>query len=107
MEGEPEDSGDRRNQNRPACAAIAPVRGALDWDDASRILDHVLFWNGRDLERKLAEFKAYYNAARCHASLEDHTPLTFADGNSVAPADLNQVRWVSHCRDLVQLPVAA
>ena len=28
-------------------------------------LDHVLFWNGRDLERKLAEFQMYYNAARC------------------------------------------
>jgi hypothetical protein len=25
----------------------------------------------------------------------------------VAPADLTNVRWVSHCRDLVQLPVAA
>jgi hypothetical protein len=24
----------------------------------------------------------------------------------IAPADLNNVRWVSHCRDLVQLPVA-
>jgi len=24
-----------------------------------------------------------------------------------AAADLNQVRWVSYCRDLVQLPVAA
>jgi putative transposase len=70
-------------------------------------LDQVLFWNGRDLERKLAEFQAYYNAARCHASLEGHTPLTFADGNTVAPVELNQVRWVSHCRDLVQLPVAA
>ena len=70
-------------------------------------LDHVLFWNGRDLERKLAEFQAYYNAARCHASLDGHTPLTFAGGHTVAPADLNQVRWVSHCRDLVQLPVAA
>ena len=23
------------------------------------------------------------------------------------PADLNHVRWVSHCKDLVQLPVAA
>ena len=33
-------------------------------------LDHLLFWNARDLERKLAEFQAYYNAARCHASLE-------------------------------------
>jgi hypothetical protein len=40
-------------------------------------LDHVLFWNDRDLERKLAEFQAYYNAARCHASLDGHTPLSF------------------------------
>jgi hypothetical protein len=70
-------------------------------------LDHVLFWNAHDLERKLAEFQAYYNAARCHASLKGHTPLTFADGHAVARADLSHVRWVSHCRDLVQLPVAA
>jgi transposase InsO family protein len=69
-------------------------------------LDHVLFWNARDLERKLADFQAYYNAARSHASLESHTPLTFAGGHTVARAKLNNVRWVSHCRDLVQLPVA-
>ena len=30
-------------------------------------LDQVLFWNSRGLERQLAEFQAYYNAARCHA----------------------------------------
>jgi putative transposase len=70
-------------------------------------LDHVLFWNGRDLERKLADFQTYYNGARCHASLDGRAPLTFAGGQTLAPADLNQVRWVSHCRDLVQLPVAA
>jgi len=70
-------------------------------------LDHVLFWNARDLERKLADFQVYYNAARSHASLEGHTPLTFAGGRTVARAELNNVRWVSHCRDLVQLPVAA
>ena len=50
---------------------------------------------------------AYYNAARSHASLEGHTPLTFAGGHAIAHAQLNNVRWVSHCRDLVQLPVAA
>src|SRR5882672_7359956 len=70
-------------------------------------LDHVLFWNARDLERKLADFQVYSNAARSHASLEGHTPLTFAGGRTVARAELNNVRWVSHCRDLVQLPVAA
>ena len=69
-------------------------------------LDQVLFWNARDLERKLAEFQLYYNAARCH-SLDGHAPLTFAGGHTVAPVDLRHVRWVSHCRDLVQLPVAA
>jgi transposase InsO family protein len=70
-------------------------------------LDHVPFWNARDLERKLAEFRVYYNTARCHASLAGHTPLAFANGQTAVPGDLNHVRWVSHCRDLVQLPVAA
>ena len=70
-------------------------------------LDHVLFWNTGDLERKLADFQAYYNAALSHASLEGHTPLTFAGGHAIAHAQLNNVRWVSHCRDLVQLLLAA
>ena len=60
-----------------------------------------------DLERKLADFQVYYNAARGHASLEGDTPLSFAGEHTVAPADPNHVRWVSYCRDLVQLPVAA
>ena len=55
-------------------------------------LDHVLFWNARDLERKLADFRAYYNAARGHAALEGHTPLTFAGGHTQARAELNNVR---------------
>ena len=70
-------------------------------------LDQVLFWNAYDLERKLAEFQAHYNAARCHASLDGLTPLTFTGKHSVPTADLNYVRWVAYCRDLVQLPAAA
>ncbi len=70
-------------------------------------LDQVFFWNARDLQRKLADFQAYYNAARGHASLDGHTPFAVASGHPVARADLNNIRWVSHCRDLVQLPAAA
>ena len=70
-------------------------------------LDRVLFWNACDLERKLADFQVYYNAARSHASLAGHTPLTFSSGYTTVPAHLHRVRWVSHCRDLVQLPAAA
>ena len=70
-------------------------------------LDHVLFWNARDLERKLADFQTYYNAARSHASLAGNTPSGVTGGSPIARADLNRVRWVAHCRGLVQLPVAA
>jgi putative transposase len=70
-------------------------------------LDHVQFWNARDLEQKLGEFQTYYNGARCHASLKGHTPATFVGGQTTTLADLSHVRWVSHSRDLVQLPVAA
>jgi putative transposase len=55
-------------------------------------LDQVLFWNARDLERKLAGFHTYYNEARGHASLKGHAPLTFASEYTVVPADLNDMR---------------
>jgi putative transposase len=29
-------------------------------------LDHIFFWNDRDLERKLATFLQYYNHKRVH-----------------------------------------
>ena len=64
----------------------------------------------RDLDRNTwpdPSQSSYYNEVRSHASLKGHTPLTFAGGHMVARAELNNVRWVSHCRDLVQLPVAA
>jgi len=71
-------------------------------------LGDVLFWNGLDLQRKLADFRAYYNAERVHSSLDGNTPLgVTAAEESVEHADLDDVRWRSHCRGLVQLPMAA
>ena len=91
------------------CARSHPFVECLIGTTRREFLDHVLFWNARDLDRvgTLADFQAYYNEVRSHASLKGHTPLTFAGGHMVARAELNNVRWVSHCRDLVQLPVAA
>jgi hypothetical protein len=37
-------------------------------------LDHLMFWNGRDLERKLEDFQNYYNYHRGHAALGGQTP---------------------------------
>jgi putative transposase len=70
-------------------------------------LDHVLFWNSRDLKRKLTDFQRYYNAERVHASLGGETPLSLGAGDPVKRANLDNVHWRPHCRGLVQLPIAA
>jgi hypothetical protein len=42
-----------------------------------------------------------------HASLAGNTPLGVIVGKTVKRVELDDARWVSHCRGLVQLPVAA
>jgi transposase InsO family protein len=81
-------------------------------------LDHVLFWNAVDLERKLSDFKSYYNSHRVHASPRGKTPSAATGGPPMTPAvkaggapmktaRLEDHTWQTHCRGLYQLPVAA
>ena len=70
-------------------------------------LDHTLFWNAVDLERKLALFKDYYNHSRTHASLDGNTPAEISGERVAQPAPLNSYAWEKHCGGLFQLPVAA
>ena len=70
-------------------------------------LDQTLFWNAVDLQRKLETFKDYYNHNRFHASLEGDTPAQVSGESITREADLEYYRWQTHCRGLVQLPVAA
>jgi hypothetical protein len=70
-------------------------------------LDHILFWNAVDLERKLNEFKGYYNHERVHASLDGDTPAEAAGESVTSRAKIDDFRWQTHCRGLVQLPIAA
>ena len=42
-----------------------------------------------------------------NASLKGYTPLGFAGERTAARAEFNHVRWISHCRGMVQLPAAA
>jgi len=70
-------------------------------------LDHTLFWNAVDLERKLALFKEYYNHSRTHASLDGNTPAEISGHRITQPAPLNRYAWEKHCGGLFALPVAA
>lgn len=70
-------------------------------------LDHTLFWNAVDLDRKLDTFKEYYNRSRTHASLGGNTPAEIDCDRVAQPARLETYAWEKHCGGLFQLPVAA
>lgn len=70
-------------------------------------LDRTLFWNERDFERKLLDFKNYYNRHRTHDALDDVTPTMRAGLTENKIIDLNNYHWKSHCRRLYQTPMAA
>ena len=70
-------------------------------------LDQVFFWNAVDLERKLDEFREYFNEQRTHASLESNTPAETAGSRPVALSNLDNFEWQGHCGGLFQLPIAA
>ena len=96
-----------KSRRCPMCPCHTPFVERLIGTMRRECLDHVLCWNAGDLERKLADCQASYNAARSHASLEGYTPLGFAGERTAARAEFNHVRWISHCRGMVQLPAAA
>ncbi len=71
------------------------------------LLDHVPFWHAADLERKLRQFRDYYNEARVHRFLGGVTPTAHVSTDSRRPASLTAYRWQSHCRGLYEVPIAA
>jgi transposase InsO family protein len=70
-------------------------------------LDHMLFWNASDLERKLDAFKKYYNGSRIHQSLAQQTPEEAAGKDPPPSVDPTHFVWRSHCQGLFQTPMAA
>lgn len=66
-----------------------------------------LFCNLSDLERKLEDFRQYYNIHHVHTSLGSDTPLVMPGETTLHLTTLSHFCWKSHCRGLYQLPVAA
>ncbi len=72
-------------------------------------VDRSLFWNARDLQRKLVGFQKYCNETRVHSSLAMETPNSKADECNINKnvASLHDYRWRSHASYLYHLPIAA
>ena len=67
-------------------------------------LDQILFWSSNDLERKLSEFKDYYNQHRTHSALPRDAPTLPAGENYARKASLANYCWQMHCRGLFHTP---
>lgn len=70
-------------------------------------LDHTPFWNSPDLQRKLGEFRDYYNNHRTHTALSGRSPASSPESKHPSFLDINNFAWKSHCRGLFQTPVSA
>ena len=70
-------------------------------------LDHILFWNTSDLERKLDAFRQYYNVHRVHTALNGDTPAVVSGDPQSLRAKLSNYSWVSYCNGLFQTQIAA
>ena len=70
-------------------------------------LDHVFFWNARDLERKLVDFANFYNRKRAHHSLGGVSPAVVSGEPRNRRANIRDYSWQQYCCGLFQLPMAA
>jgi transposase InsO family protein len=70
-------------------------------------LDRALYFNARDLEKKLSTFKDYYNGIRCHVGIGAMTPQRKSDHKSRKMANIDSFKWQKYCGGLFQLPKAA
>jgi len=70
-------------------------------------LDHVFFWNAHDLQRKLDEFRIYFNESRVHSGINGTTPDQHVQLTESKIASLDHYRWKSHCEGLFETPKAA
>ena len=70
-------------------------------------LDQTLFWNEKDLARKLDEYKIYYNESRVHYSLEGNFPDQAKGKAKPKIVDPNKYQWKKYCHGLYSIPVAA
>lgn len=70
------------------------------------LLDNIFVWNALDLQKKLDNFKDYFNESRAHAGIDGMTPENKNSGNNKV-LSLSNYKWKKHLHGLVRLPIAA
>ena len=69
-------------------------------------LDRLFFWNTRDLQDKLDQFRDYFNEHRVHAGIDGDLPNRRADEIEPGIASLENYSWEPLCNGLFDMPKA-
>ena len=70
-------------------------------------LNHLLFWNSRDLQNIPDSFHAYYNEERIHLGIKGEFPNDKSANQKSPPLNISDFSWKPHCRGLFKTPKAA
>jgi len=70
-------------------------------------LDRIWFWNQTDLERKLENYKVFYNQYRSHTGLAGVTPAQRSGTPPPPHVRFDSYCWRQHCNGLFQTPAGA
>jgi len=73
----------------------------------NEVIDRILFWNERDLQRKLDLFQHYFNEHRTHMGIDGKTPLQKEKNCKADIINIKHYSWKSFCPGPFQLPIAA
>lgn len=71
-------------------------------------LDQILFFNKRDLQRKLDDFQNYYNSTKADSSLDSETPnetTVFTEKANISLPSITKIRWQKHNNGLSIFPI--
>jgi hypothetical protein len=69
--------------------------------------DRTVFGNSLDLQRKLKNFRTYYNGVRVHHSLDGTRPASRSAPSSPSTADPAHHAWERYCHGLFEIPITA
>ena len=105
LAGQPPNPRGGEGEDRALPALSHPFVERLVGTMRRELLDQILFWSARDLERQLPDSN-HYDRERSHAASGGVTPNSKAGDVDRRIVSLGAYRWQSHCRGLYWLPVA-
>ena len=93
MAGKFKNTRNQWNKSAPYTLQSHPYVERLIGTTRREYLDHLIFWNAKELEKKSNQFKGYCNEERTHSSLSRNIPINAGYKATKKVVSIGQYRW--------------